>query len=201
MSESSAADENSASAVTTVDPTTSSTTAEPSTTTGTDSTTTEPPGTTEGDGSSTTGSGACAELDEPNDDEASALALGNVACAAEVIVLSSIADGATSPDWFSYFGMHDEAACGTNGLPVVTVTMGSPLAICAFASCPGGGAVVDGCVTGAPANAPSGLPGCCGTDVVALDVNCPPTDESATVLVEVATTDAACVPYELWLEY
>jgi hypothetical protein len=141
------------------------------------------------------------ESDELNDDEVSAIDMGSIGCAGATLQSGSIADALTSPDWFSYYGMHDEAACGTNGLPVVTVTSGGPLEICAFASCPGGAGVVDVCYMGLPASSPSGFPGCCGTDIVALDVNCPPTDESATVMVEVVTTDAACVSYTLSMEY
>jgi len=169
--------------------------------TGTTETSTASATATESTGdATTTDTGACVEADEPNDDEVSATDLGDVVCNGGATVAMSIADAATTPDWFTFFAAHDEAACGEAGLPSVVVTAGGPLSICAFADCLGNTETAL-CDAGVAAVSTSGLPGCCGSDEVRLDVDCPGGgNESAAVHVQVDTAGSACGEYTLELE-
>lgn len=142
---------------------------------------------------------ACDEPEgEPNDDEASAVALQEAQCGAEAMVVSGGFDGAES-DWYSYHA-NDGIACFDN--PDVAVTSDTDVAVCVYVDCDNGQTNVN-CSGGSQDDvSPDGLDGCCDQNAVGLgDFGCGLSPASATIFVRLTSIDAACVPYELSFDY
>jgi len=153
-----------------------------------------------------TGPAQCVELDEPNNEPGEALDQGVVACndANDAHEVTSVADAATSTDWFRYTGTWSEVNCGGgDSVPRVDVVAGGPLEICIFLDCPASTEEEVACQSGGFATpSPDGtLPGCCGTDVAHAWLNCPGGDEGADVFVQVTTDASACSEYTLQLTF
>jgi hypothetical protein len=148
-----------------------------------------------------TDTGACVEPEEPNETEAAATVLPDIACDASATV-DGFADAATTPDWFMFHGAYNAAACGElttdDALPRVQVTAGGPLTVCAYVSCLG----TVTCVSGIAAASPDGRAGCCADSDANLSVNCPNgSDESTDVFVSVDTSASSCSAYTLQLSF
>jgi hypothetical protein len=114
--------------------------------------------------------GACAEhVDaEPNDSEATAVDLGEVAGCAVAEVNGSIDEG--DDDWYVYHGTHDEL-CNMDTSGIVTADV--DLDVCMFWECDQGNEQVV-CFGTPEAISPEGRLGCCGSasSVVFMQRNC-----------------------------
>lgn len=142
---------------------------------------------------------ACDEPEgEPNDDEASAVALDEVQCGAAAMMAAGAFDGAES-DWFSYHA-NDGIACFEN--PDVAVTSDTDVAVCLYVDCDNGQTNVN-CSGGSQDDvSPDGLDGCCDQNAVSLGgFDCGISAANATIFVRLTSIDAACVPYELSFDY
>lgn len=132
---------------------------------------------------------------EPNDDEATAVALGEVpGCMVAEVAGAVDADDA---DWFSYHGTN-AAACGQDTLGIIDAE--SDLEVCMYWECDQGNEQVV-CFGMPEATSPDGWPGCCGpaSNVVFMQRQCLGVgDGDGTIYLEVRGPQAAtCVDYNL----
>jgi hypothetical protein len=142
---------------------------------------------------------ACEEPEgEPNDDEASAVALDEAQCGAAAMMVGGGFDGAES-DWFTYHA-NDGIACFDN--PDVSVTSDTDVAVCLYVDCDNGQTNVN-CSGGSQDDmSPDGLDGCCDQNALSLgDFGCGISAKNATIFVRLTSIDAACLPYELSFDY
>ncbi len=144
-----------------------------------------------GGGSTSTGEPSC---DDP-DEGAEPIALGDIVCGGDPVVVMGVMDGPTSPDLWAYSGIVPQGECNNEAFPEVNVSDGEPLYVCIWstASCP----VV--CPDDATPDATQGN-GCCGEGDLVMEIECDGND-STDVLVSVADERAECRPYTLELRY
>ena len=145
--------------------TTTTTTTDPGTTT--DPAMTTDPGMTTGSmsGSSSGGGNACNDPGpEPNEDEMSAVDLGDQDCTADPQTLSGMLAGDADVDWFLFHGVWDNA-CGFNDpVPELQINANPDVRLCAYAKCDMSTVAPFQCQNGSMADmSPDGLPGCCNT--------------------------------------
>lgn len=141
---------------------------------------------------------------EPNDDEASAVALADAECGAEPAMQPGALDGDES-DWFAYALTGDFCPFGEAS---VTVTNGDELdlTVCLFAVCESGTSMATcGFANGLDeATSPDGHEGCCGTNQTSIDqANCgfmAPLPSTVHVQITGAPTKE-CLPYDLSWSY
>jgi hypothetical protein len=140
---------------------------------------------------------------EPNDDEASAIDQGELACGADPIEVEGALDG-TDLDWYATTPMGGGICFGT---PTASVAVegDAEVTVCIYAACTMGTTNV-GCGfggnAGTPDTSPDGADGCCNTGSVALDsVSCTAIDQSYAAWVRVSAAQDECLPYTLTLEY
>jgi hypothetical protein len=180
-------------------------TSDPSPTTGPE-TTTDPgvetdTGTTTEDDTTTTGGVMCEDPGtEPNDDEASAENLGQIACNDQPKSFSGVLAGAADVDWFQYHAVSN--FCGFGGPdPSHQVTADGDVRLCVFVDCDVGNPNV-GCEGGATAeDSPEGHPGCCNNGEVNFSLNCMGGPENAQFYLRLDQAADACVSYEVTYEY
>lgn len=136
---------------------------------------------------------------EPNDDEASAVALDEVTCMEMAMMTDAGLSGAES-DWFTYHA--NEGFCGLGVDPQVSVEADVDVAVCMFASCDMGETSL-GCNGGAQdSDSPDGVAGCCNQNEVSLNnLGCGFNQRNTTIWVRVTSTEEMCVPYTLSWEY
>jgi hypothetical protein len=116
-------------------------------------------------------------------------------------MIQGVLEGTDDVDWFTYHGADNFGAVVD---PTRTVTAQGTISVCKYLVCDSDpAATVVPCPQGTnPSLTGSGIPGCCATNVgftIALD--CPGSDDSATVLIQLLTDDDACVPYSLGYHY
>jgi len=183
---------------------------DPTTTTGSESTsdgdsTTAGDSTTDGD-STTTGVNVCDDPGpEPNEDEASAVDLGDQSCAAPDGDIVGVLDGDADVDWWNFHGL-DGQNCGfANPFIDLTLSAGDALRLCVFVNCDSGSNNEDfNCPMGTmDADSPEGLPGCCGAGNITFALNCSGTqNESAEIFIRVDQAAAgACVDYSVGYDW
>lgn len=140
---------------------------------------------------------------EPNDDEASAIDLGNLDCGGMALMQAGALDG-TDMDWYTTVPM-DGAVCFSNPTASVTNDAKADVTVCMYAVCNDGGTNVGcgfGMRAGTPDTSPDGAEGCCNTGSVDLDsVTCQSFDQSYTAWVRVSAAQDECLGYELTVEY
>ncbi len=137
---------------------------------------------------------------EPNDDEASAVALDEVTCNVPGSESMSASLSGAESDWFTF---HSDETAGCFSEPHVTVTADSDVAVCIFAACDAGTTETN-CSMGADeSESPDGAEGCCNQNQVGVGVGCPgfPASGDATIWVRVTSVEDACLPYELEWDY
>ena len=132
---------------------------------------------------------------EPNDDEATAVALGEVP-GCMVAELAGAVD-ANDTDWFSYHGTND-AACAQDTLGIIDAD--SDLEVCMYWECDMGNEQVV-CFGVPEATSPDGWPGCCGpaSNVVFMQRQCLGVGNGdGTIYLEVRGPQAeTCIDYNL----
>jgi hypothetical protein len=147
---------------------------------------------------------ACDEPEgEPNDDEASAIDQGDLACGGDAIEVEGAFDG-TDMDWYTTVPMGG-GVCFASPAAAVEVEGEAEVTVCMYAACDMGNTTV-GCGfgpdAGTPDTSPEGADGCCGTGSVSLDsVSCQAIDQSYVSWVRVSTAQDECLPYTLTLTY
>ncbi len=147
---------------------------------------------------------ACAQPEgEPNDDEASAIDLGQLDCGAEPIVQAGALDG-VDLDWYTTVP-NDGVVCFSSPTAAAVAADATDLTVCIYAQCNMGNTSVGcgfGMGAGMPDTSPDGAEGCCNTGSVDLDsVTCQSFDQSYVAWVRVSAAQDQCVDYELTLEY
>lgn len=157
-------------------------------------------------GSSSSGGNACDDPGpEPNEDEASAVDLGDQDCQADAAILTGVLGGDTDSDWFRFHGIFNGMGCGFNDpLADLTLNAGGNVRLCAYAECDQSMVGMLQCQGGSqPDMSPDGRPGCCNTGDVAFQVNCVMNpDESATIFVRLDMGEAdMCVDYSVEYSY
>jgi hypothetical protein len=147
---------------------------------------------------------ACDEPEgEPNDDEASAVALEEAVCGGASDDVDGGIDGAES-DWFTF---HASAPFGCPlDKPGVAVTADAELSVCIFVTCDEGELVLDCAGDAEASDSPDGTPGCCAPGAVALSsFGCGGFMGSGpgtgTVWARVTSVEGACTPYTLEWDY
>jgi len=137
---------------------------------------------------------ACAEsIDlEPNDEESTAIDLGEVACG-EPVAAAQGSIGTDEIDWWTYRGLAD----GECDESMVIVTADADLEVCAYFECDMGGENVN-CVGSRSATSPDGREGCCGDGYVTSANACVGMSSNGVVLIGVSgPVEPMCVEYEL----
>ncbi len=141
---------------------------------------------------------------EPNDDEDSAVDLGELADGDDPGSVAGELDHALDVDWFTYAGI-DELGIGPGVAPLRDLAADGALRLCKFLECPSG--IVDTevmCPEGSElSQSPSGRPGCCSSLSIAMpDFNCSgTTDDSAQVYIRLDNAVEQCVQYTVGYEY
>jgi hypothetical protein len=153
--------------------------------------------------SSTSSGQACDDPGpEPNDTEATAVAVPDLddADPSPYPHFEGVLDGPNDVDWFTYVGTD---AFGAAVDPARNLTVVGGARICKFAACISGSTTVV-CSGGAQdATSPSDLPGCCGSGSIALsDVDCSGTvDDDAVMYIRLDQAVDACVGYAVDYHY
>jgi hypothetical protein len=141
---------------------------------------------------------------EPNDDEASAIDLGQLDCGGMAIATDGALDGAADEDWFT---LTPDAGVVCFADPTATAVGDgdAEMTVCIYADCNMGGTNVGcgfGMNAGTPDTSPDGAEGCCNTGTAVLDsVTCGAFDQSYVSWVRVSAAQDQCLPYSLTLEY
>lgn len=144
---------------------------------------------------------------EPNENEGSAVDLGEQHCKASPQKFYGVLDGDSDIDWFRFHGDFSGGGCGaTNPDPTakITVTVASPLEVCMYADCDADGDTNFSCPGGTSgATSPDGRKGCCGPGSMQYKVDCEISpNESAVVFVRLSGAEAdACLQYEVEYSY
>ncbi len=139
---------------------------------------------------------------EPNDTEATAVDLGELADGDDPGSIAGELDHADDVDWFTYAGI-DELGPGV--APTRDIDTDGELRLCKFLECPDG--ILETEVTcpegSALAQSPGGRPGCCGDASIAMpDFNCTgTTDDSAQVYIRIDNAVPQCVQYTISYEF
>lgn len=154
-------------------------------------------------GGSTGGMGGCNDPGpEPNEDEMSAVDLGDQSCQADPKMFMGVLDGDADVDWFRYHGLWVDQ-CGQNDPDAVqNLTASGDVRMCVFADCDNSMAQFD-CGGAQDSVSPGGLPGCCDNGSVSFVLNCVMNpNESAQIFVRLdqAAPDS-CVDYSVEYSY
>jgi hypothetical protein len=144
------------------------------------------------------GPGSCEQPEgEPNDDEASAVALADATCGAEAQVIAG-ALGGIDTDWFA-FDIIPAMFCFDD--PTATAMADVDLVVCIYAVCEMGNPMAQcGFMSGQEESmSPEGLPGCCGMGTAELtESSCDFQGPADSVLVSVeGGVEGECLPYNL----
>lgn len=141
---------------------------------------------------------------EPDDDEASAHAMGEITDDDnEVLMDDGVITGLADVDWYTYHGVDTLFHVSE---PTVKVTSSAALRICQFIECDNGGPVMTEvtCPMGTQSALSGSLrPGCCGGATFTIsDFNCPGADENLKVFVRIdKPANDECVDYSLTVHY
>ncbi len=138
-------------------------------------------------------------LHEPNESEAEAASLGDVAvCKSKT--LAGIAAFDSDVDWYRFDGK-DQLLSTCTPTPTASVDI-DHLRVCVFAQCKSGSTSLV-CAQGLSATSPAGRQGCCATGgPVELTPACSGTNKDATVYVRVDQQGAnSCAAYQLQYGY
>lgn len=141
---------------------------------------------------------------EPNDDEASAVDLGELGDGDDPGSFAGELDHASDEDWYTYQGL-DNVGLPPGVAPARTLMTDGGLRLCKFLQCTDDAAeAVVSCPDGSEAtDSPSGRHGCCANDSIAMpDFDCTGTlDDSARVWIRVDQGQAQCVEYTVSYEF
>ena len=133
---------------------------------------------------------------EPNDDEASAIELGDHDCGV-LAEMQGAADN-TDIDWWTYDGI-DDGMCGED--TIVIINADQDLDVCMYFECEMGNAQVVCAAASTEAISPDGRPGCCGsgsTQYTTTSCLGAAVSDSGTIYMSVAgPEDPVCVPYDI----
>jgi len=150
-----------------------------------------------------TGGGGCVDSGmEPNEDEMSAVDLGEQACDADPQTFMGVLDGDTDVDWYTYHGAWIDQCGMIDPTAMQTVTASDAVRVCVFADCDNSNAAFM-CGQAMMAQSPNGVAGCCAMGSVSYVVNCQMNpNESAQIYVRLDQAPAdSCVDYTVEYSY
>lgn len=134
--------------------------------------------------------------EEPNDDEASAVEIGDVQCGTLHERQGAVDN--TDVDWWTYHGI-DDGTC--DEATIVIVNADEPLDVCVYFECDMGNAQVVCSAASSSALSPDGRPGCCGTGSAQYTTTTclgAAASDSGTIYMSVAgPEDPMCLPYDI----
>jgi hypothetical protein len=133
---------------------------------------------------------------EPNDDEASAIELGDHDCGTLAEMQGAVDN--TDIDWWTYHGI-DDGLCGEN--TIVIIGADEDLDVCMYFECDMGNAQVVCAAASSDAISDEGRPGCCGSGSTQYNTtSClgAATSDSGNIYISVAGPDEPmCLPYDI----
>lgn len=133
---------------------------------------------------------------EPNETQSAARDLGKIDDADDSgRTFCGVLQGEKDIDWFKFTG--DDVLFNYVD-PTRELLTDQAARLCVYVQCKDGGTGVSCDAGDTPDTAPLGQAGCCGTGIVAPNINCDGLDDSATVWISVENSGAlACVGYQL----
>lgn len=128
--------------------------------------------------------GDCDDRNEPNDDEATAVQLGEQACQDPHGLFTGVLGGDDDEDWYTYHGVFS-MQCVVE-VDAIQELMAPPgVRMCAFFDCSLGDPSPDCYFDALQEQSPEGLPGCCGEGQVVFWVRCSAGGPDGHVLVRI----------------
>ena len=140
------------------------------------------------------------DINEP-DTESAAFFIGNLTdCPKSLAMIQGVLGTADDTDWFTYHGS-DEFGCPVD--PGISITSSASLSMCIYFECDSGAGSFT-CPQGSAINvSPDGKTGCCtsNSDLSIDDLDCPGTDDSATVWARFHESTQDCNEYSATLNF